>query len=307
MVKNQPGTASVDADGVGFGIAITTVGRWDHLRRLLGDLAAQSLAPRVVAIAHHAGIDSTPELWAVVEEFADKLPIRTAVSARGASRGRNAAAATFTDDVEWILFPNDTSRIDEEFLECLAVYCVEPTNVCAVRFVDSEGSRNKLPAPGSAFDRRTAWGAIEPATAIRRRDFDRVGGFDPSIGTGAETPWQSGEVTDLLFRLAADDGGLRIEWIDELTVRAHTEFAHLTPAERRRKLRNYGRGSGYIYRRWRYPVSAKLKHLLGATLMPLRNPRKFRPLDGLMLFIGRAEGILGRTLGSDTDYRAVLR
>ena len=41
--------------------------------------------------------------------------------------------------------------------------------------------------------------------------------------------------------------------------------------------------------------------------MPLRNPGKFTALDGLMLFIGRAEGVLGRTFGGDTDYRAVLR
>ena len=35
---------------VRIGVAVTTVGRWEPLRELLGDLAAQSLRPRAVAI-----------------------------------------------------------------------------------------------------------------------------------------------------------------------------------------------------------------------------------------------------------------
>jgi len=45
--------ATADSAEVRFGVAITTVGRWDALRELLNDLAAQTHSPHAVAIAHH--------------------------------------------------------------------------------------------------------------------------------------------------------------------------------------------------------------------------------------------------------------
>ena len=291
---------------VKFGVAITSVGRWDHLGTLLGDLAAQSLRPHAVAVAHHGDDDSDEGLSAVLAAYADRLTLHATQSPRGASHGRNAAAAMFGDDVDWLYFPNDTSRLDGDFLERLARHCVAPTTVCAVRFVDPEGSRNELPPRGSPLTRRTVWGAIEPATAILRSDFIRAGGFDPSIGTGAQTPWQSGEITDLLLRMSTK-GDVVVDWIDDITVHAHLEFSHLTPRERRRKLRGYGRGTGYIFRRWNYPAVDKFRHVVGGALMPIRNPAKFRLGDGAMLAVGRAEGILGRTFSGGADYRAVLR
>ena len=288
-----------------IGVAVTTVGRWDELRNLLDDLATQSEPPHAVAIAHH-DVDAQAALDALVQSFSDKLTITTVVSPRGISNGRNAAAATFGDDVDWVYFPNDTSRIDADFLERIAQHATPHTTVCAVRLVDREGARNALPAPGSPLTRRNVWGAIEPATVFRRRDFDRVGRFDPSMGSGAATPWQAGEGTDLLLRMAALQD-FSIEWIPEISVRAHTEFAHLTPGERRRKIRYYGRGSGYVYRRWNYSAWDKFRHVFGAALAPLLKPTKFRPLDGLALLIGRAEGVVGKVLPGNRDNRAIVR
>ena len=276
------------------------------LGRLLDDLARQSKPPHTVAIAYEDHGDVAEGLRKVLQGRADQLTIRTVVKSGSASNGRNMAVATFTDDVEWIYFPTDTTRIDADFLERLSGYCVVPTTVCALRLVDAEGNRNKLPARGSGLTRRNVWQAIMPAMAIRYRDFLRVGGCDPSIGTGADTPWQCGDETDLLLRLAMLDG-FSIEWIDDIAVHAHTDFSHLTPTERRRKLRNYGRGSGYIYRRWNYSAWDKLRLLAGAASLPLRNPAKYRPRDGLMLLIGRAEGILGKKFSGNLDHRATLR
>ena len=237
---------------------------------------------------------------------AGRLRIRTVRKTGSGSKGRNAAVAMFTDDVQWIFFPNDTCRIDTDFLERLSRHCVAPTTVCAMQLVDPEGNRNRLPARGSVFTQRNAWGVIGPAMAIRYRDFLQVGGFDHSLGSGADTPWQSGDETDLLLRLSVLDG-FSIDWIYDIAVQAQTEFSHLSPAERRRKLRSYGRGTGYIYRRWKYSAWSKLGLLGGAALLPLRKPGKYRLRDGLMLLIGRTEGLLGRNFSRNTDYRAVLR
>lgn len=288
-----------------IGIAVTTVGRWDDLRNLLDDLSRQTQPPHAVAIAHH-DVDAAGALDAIVQSFADKLAIATVISPRGISNGRNAAAAMLDNDVDWICFPNDNSRIDNDFLERVARRLSPHTTVCAMKVVDREGARNPLPAPGSELTRRNVWGALEAATMIRRQDFVRAGGFDTSIGSGADSPWQAGEGTDLLLRLSTLDG-FSIEWVPDIEMRVQTAYAHLTPRECRRKLRRYGRGTGYVYNRWNYPAWDRFRHVLGAALMPLREPGKWGLRAGLTLAMGRAEGVFGRVLPGNRDYRAILR
>lgn len=288
-----------------FGIAVTTVGRWDDLSNLLDDLAGQSLPPRAVAIAHHDE-GAVAELDELVRAFGDRLVIATVVSPRGISAGRNAAAGLLGDDIDWLYFPNDTSRIDSDFLERVAQRLTPAATVCAARLVDREGVRNALPPAGSQLSRRNVWGAIEPATLFKRRDFIEVGGFDPEIGSGATTPWQAGEGTDLLLRMSTLDG-FSIEWLHDVAVRAQTEFSHLSPKERRRKIRNYGRGTGYIYRRWEYPAWQRFRHVFGALLAPLRKRGKYRLADAFALAVGRAEGVFGAVLPGDPDTRAIVR
>lgn len=288
-----------------IGVAVTTVGRWDDLRELLGDLARQTQPPRAVAVAHHDEA-AAGELAELVASFSDTLSIRTVLSPRGISNGRNAAAELLGEEVDWLYFPNDTSRVDDDFLERIGRHATPDTTVVAVQLVDREGPRNALPPRGSVLTRRNVWGAIEPATLFNRRAFYRAGRFSPSLGSGADTPWQAGEGTDLLLRMSLRDG-FAIEWIPDIEVRAHTEFAHLSPAERSRKIRFYGRGSGYVYRRWDYPAWDKFRHVFGAVLSPLRKPDKFRPRDGVALMVGRAEGVLGQVAGGNRDHRAIVR
>ncbi|MBO0681407.1 glycosyltransferase [Mycolicibacterium sp. S2-37] len=299
-------TAPVPANPT-FGVGLTTVGRWAELSLLLEDLAGQTRPPDAVAIAHHDGSGTTPEgLDALLQRFGGLLPITVLVSPRGVSNGRNLTAEALGDEVEWLWFPNDTSRIDPDFFERVAGHCTPDRTVVALQLVDREGPRNPLPAPGSPLTRRNAWGAIEPATLFRRRQFLAVGGFDTNRGSGSDGPWQAGEGTDLILRLSEADG-FSIDWVGDIVVHAQTEFAHLPPEERRRKLRNYGRGAGNILRTWRYPLWYKLAHLLAAVLMPIRKPEKFGTRDALALLIGRTEGVLGRPFGARGDHQAILR
>lgn len=288
-----------------IGVAITTVGRWAELRNLLGDLAAQTRRPAAVAIAHHDHAGSA-DLEALIGSFADTLDIKAVMSARGISNGRNAAAAALGDEVEWLWFPNDTNRVDADFLERIARHCVAPTTVCAVQMIDREGPRHPLPPPGTEFTKRTVWGAMEPATILRRDQFVAAGGFNPTLGSGADSPWQSGEGPDLLLRMSALDG-FSVEWVPDIYVHAQTEFAHLPPAERRRKQRNYGRGHGYVLRTWHYPLWYKAAHLIAAALMPVRNPEKFGLRETFALLVGRTEGVLGRPFTRNSDNQAILR
>jgi hypothetical protein len=298
--------ASGDPAAVTFGVVITTIGRWDNIASLFEDLAKQSTPPHTVALAYEDRPDAVEGLSTVLQRYSDKLTIRAIAKTGGGSIGCNKAAAMLTDDVEWMCFLTDRCRVDPDYLERLSEHCVAPTTVCALQLSDAEGDRNKLPPRGSAFTRRNAWSAVVPAMAVKRRDYEEVGGFDPLIGTGADSPWQSGDETDLLLRLSLLDD-FSIDWVQDITVRVHTDFTHLPPAERRRKLRGYGRGTGYIYRRWNYSLFDQLLHLAGAASGPLRNHAKYRVRDALALLIGRTEGLLGRTFSTGSDHRAVLR
>lgn len=299
------GAGGSDEHKVRIGVAVTTVGRWDSLRELLGDLAEQTYPPRLIAVAHH-DVTATAELDDIVKSFADSLEIRTVVSPRGISNGRNAAAAALGDEVDWLWFPNDTTRIDAQTLERLSHHCVPPSTAVAAQLVDREGPRNPLPAPGSALTRRNVWGAMEPATLFERTAFEAAGGWNLALGSGADTPWQSGEGPDLLLRMA-ERKDFAIDWVPDVAIQAQTEFAHLPVHERRRKQRSYGRGHGYVLRTWRYPLWYKAANLVAAALMPLRKPEKFGPGEAFALLVGRAEGVLGRPFSRSDDHRAILR
>jgi Glycosyl transferase family 2 len=298
--RSSPGNSQVPT----FGIVISTVGRWDRVSQVLDDLANQSTPPRTVALAYEN--TAAPGLDNLLERFADRLRLRPAVKSGGYSIGCNTAVAMLDGDVEWICLLTDSCRVDPDFLQRLSEYCVAPATVCAMRLVDAEGDRNKLPPRGSKLTRRNVWSVAVPGMVVRHRDYLKVGGFDATIGTGADSPWQSGDETDLLLKLSLLDD-FAIDWVDDITVHGHTDFSHLTPAERRRKLRSYGRGTGYIHRRWNYPVRDKLRHLAGAASLPFRDHTKYRTTDALALLIGRFEGLLGKKLSLNSDHRAVIR
>jgi hypothetical protein len=301
---SSPGSSSGNSQVPTFGIVISTVGRWDRVSQVLDDLANQSTPPRIVALAYES--TAAPGLDNLLERFAGRLRLRSAVKSGGYSIGCNTAVAMLDGDVEWICLLTDSCRVDPDFLERLSEYCVAPATVCAMRLVDAEGDRNTLPPRGSKLTRRNVWSVAVPGMVVRHRDYLKVGGFDATIGTGADSPWQSGDETDLLLKLSLLDD-FAIDWADDITVHGHTDFSHLTPAERRRKLRSYGRGTGYIHRRWNYPVRDKLRHLAGAASLPLRDHTRYRTKDALALLIGRFEGLLGKKLSLNSDHRAVLR
>ena len=167
---------------VRIGVAVTTVGRWDRFASYSSDLAAQSLRPRAVAIAHHDPADNA-DLDALVESFADTLEIITVVSPCGISNGRNAAAATFGDDVEWLWFPNDTSRIDADFLERVSRHLSlqQPCALCRWSIGKVQGIHFPPRVQGDPAHCLGSDGAGDPIQARRIRRGRRI---QPGPGLG---------------------------------------------------------------------------------------------------------------------------
>lgn len=289
-----------------LGFVVTTLGRLEAIDRLLGSLDSRlEPADRLVIVAQdHA--DDVRALVAVHPTLAASTVVTT--SARGASRGRNAGVAALDDPQALLCFPNDTTWFPEGTVEALREADAAGLMAGAMVVADENGPKFTLPKPGTPLDRWNVWSVIEMGLVMRRTVFDDAGGFDEGIGTGATTPWQAGEATDLLLRLQRDQPVVSgsFSWLPHVVVGGISDSRGLAPGERRRKLRAYGRGLGRLAVQHRYPLWWRGAFVAGGLLFGLRHSDIARPVDGAWVFLGRMEGILGRALGA-TPVEAVTR
>lgn len=282
-------------------LSVTTLGRIDPLRTLLQSLQGQlRTTDRVVIVAQ----DHLDEVRALAAEFRPTLGdgLRVATSARGASLGRNTGVSIGAEGLEdaLLMFPNDTTWFPEGAIAAIREG-IQDAEAGAVTVVTSSGPRFVLPAPGTPLDAGTVWKVIEMGLVMRLGLFRRLGGFDESIGTGAPTPWQAGEVTDLLMRARLLDGSLErsFRWIPDpqAAVGGIEETSGLTSGERRRKLRAYGRGVGHVFRIHDFPLWHRLRFAAAGLLIGVLRPHEYTVGDGLAAVLGRSEGLTGRPLG----------
>ena len=283
-----------------LGLVVSTLGRAEPLERLLRSLSAQVRPEdRIVLVAQ----DNRDEVERLAEGFRDAaMTIDVTTSPRGASRGRNAGVAALPPGERLLHFPNDTTWFPDGSVEAIRTAAGEAA-AGALTVVDEHGPKFVLPPAGTPLDRWNVWSVIEMGLVMRRSVFDELGGFDPDLGTGAPTPWQAGEATDLLLRMAErrPDLATAFGWLPpDVAVGGIADPAGLTSGERRRKLRAYGRGLGRLVVRHPYPWWWRFAFLFGGLAFGLRHRSTNTPGDGWWVFLGRAEGMLGRTLGGPT-------
>ncbi len=279
------------------GIVVSTLGRVDAVDALLTSLHGEvKPGDRVVVVAQGA----RGELADVIAAYASRgLDCELTESARGASLGRNTGARLLGDTVDVLHFPNDTSHYPPGTLDAIRA-SVEATPLAALTAMGGSEPKSVLPEPGTALDLYNAWAIIEMGLIIRASTFAELGGFDEGIGTGAPTPWQAGEATDLVLRALDCLGPQCLTWLPaSVTLDGIEEARGLTPHERRRKLRAYNRGLGLVVRRWNYPLPWTVAFVGGGLAWSLRH-RGYAPIDGWAVFVGRIEGFRGKTWGRGT-------
>ncbi|WP_431795794.1 glycosyltransferase family 2 protein [Microbacterium enclense] len=282
-----------------IGFVVTTLGRIAPLRALLTSLADQ-LRPgdHVVLVAQGAQED----VAALAAEFAaNGVPVTATTSGRGASLGRNTGVAALPEGDAVVTFPNDNTTYPPGTVRALHA-AVDDAGFLAGGFTswDERGPKTTLPAPGTPLDKYNVWSVIEMGILIRRSLFDAVGGFDEDLGPGSVTPWQVAEGTDLLLRAMAHDRRLLSEfrWLPaDVHVDGISTGFGLSSAERRRKLRAYGRGTGRTFAAHDYPLWWRVAFTGAGLLYGIRNPKPITLADGWPMFLGRLEGTLGRTFG----------
>ncbi len=274
-----------------IGLAVTTIGRDDALRELLRSAAQGRRRPSIVVFANQSGRRL---------ELGDDhpFPVHVVASAGGASRGRNDACRGL-GQVDYVGFPNDDTRMAADTLEDVlrAFEDFEHPDAIAVSMWESGAPRFALPADGVLLDRRTVWRALEATIFCSARAVADGRPFDPCLGTGCATPWQSGEGTDFLLRIM--DRGGHVVSARSARVIGPGERRELSRSQYMRKVRAYQRGTGYVFRRHRYNLVQKTRLVLAPWARWAISGERSR--FGLRLAavssIGRLEGLLGRCSG----------
>ena len=279
-----------------IGLVITTLGREQGLRRLLQSLVGQVASGDVIMMVAQRNLQGVKNLATEFASIGCEIVVTT--SPLGASRGRNAGVAALPASADYLLhFPNDTTWFPPGIIAGIRS---TPTGAGAgaLTVTDENGPKFHLPVPGTRLDRWNVWTVIEMGLVIRRSVFTRLGGFTESIGTGASTPWQSGEATDLLLRLIKTHAADSFVWLPaDIAIGGISDPHGLSNGERRRKLRTYARGFGRLLSVWHYPLYWRAAALAGGLLFGVRNRSAFQAADGWWVFMGRFEGLTGRCFG----------
>jgi hypothetical protein len=288
-----------------LGFIVSTLGRVEPLTKLLSSLTHQLIeGDQLVIVAQKNG----KAVREMLKDFST-LPIIVTTSERGLSLGRNTGVQNLPDGDFVLQFPNDTTWFPDGVVSRIrAAVSNSEFSFGSMTVFDAHGPRANLPSPGTSLNTVTVWKALEVGLLIRRREFEKLDGFDVSIGTGANSPWQSGEGTDLILRALAKWPSLahRFLWLPgTISIGTATETYNLSTSERRQKLIAYGRGMGWVARKHHCPLEWKLKRLLGRATVGIRRP-EYELFDGLWGFIGVLEGLLGRTF-CHKPYQAVFK
>lgn len=282
---------------------VPTIGRPAPLQRLFASLEGQLEPGDRIAIATVGDVDDIRSLAATFDFPAGCITVTK--SPWGISTARNLAAASLESSVQFLLFPNDTSWFDSDFVEKFKLLNVSETGG-AIEVVDEAGPKFVLPATGTPLTKANVWQVVEPGLFMDHGIFRSLGGFNEDFGTGGPTPWQSGEGTELLLRWMTHSSAPSFRWLTELKVHGVSDASGLSPSQRRRKLRAYARGYGRLLTLGEFSVQQRLKAAIGGWLFGLRKGATYSAADGLWVGLGRFEGLSGITLRRpQTSVRAV--
>lgn len=182
-------------------LIVPTFGRYAEVERLFVSLERQTCKDfQVVLVDQNLDDRLTP----LCTKFQEKLNILYVKDkGRGASRARNIGFEY--SNAEIILWPDDDCWYPPDLIENVN-YCFS-THSEMVGIIGKLLDKNRQPH-SRWFPKKeriaklmdTFTFAAEPVLAFQRLAFSQLGGFDPSLGTGSQSPWAAGEGTDLCVR-----------------------------------------------------------------------------------------------------------
>ena len=274
-----------------FSLIMATLGRTHEVDGFLASLDAQSYRDFELIV-----VDQNPDdrLVPLLKPRRERFPLIYLRSAPGLSLARNIGLRRATGEV--VGFPDDDCRYSPHFLDWIARFLKEHPRADGIsgRVADEDGSSDARfdPAPGP-IDLANAWRRTSSVSLfVRKRVVETVGGFDETLGVGAETPWRGAE--DIDYALRAVRAGFEIRYDPDLVV-FHPNPLRYGYRKLAGRAHAYGAGIGRVWRKHDYPTRLVTYHLLrplGGAVLSIVTGRRDKALFHWSAFRGRLYGWL---------------
>lgn len=239
--------------GPTLSLVVSTLGRSVELITLFQSLERQDAKSFEVIVVDQNDDD---RIVPIVDMFSKTLTIRhlRKDGLLGLNRGRNQGWKAALG--RYVLFPDDDCWYPPTFLSHgMALAEKSDADFVTGRAADAGGRDVNGRYASAAHDitRQNAWvSGIEWVLFVRRACITQLGGFDENIGAGAASPWQAGDLQELLLR--GLKCGLRGVY-DPTLIGHHAELDIITPDDKMIvKGRGYARGMGYVLRKSGFSV-----------------------------------------------------
>lgn len=251
------------ADELMIDLVVGSIGRFDHLRRLATSLSSQSHRNFKLIVVEQVDPAGAEDLLAQFPAIRSQV----VTSERGLSRARNRGLRDCSGDV--VAFPDDDCWYEEGTLAKAAERFAQESDLdmlIGVIRTESSSAFYQTPDYPMMLDRKNVWRVgFSAATFLRTSVIHRIGLFDPMLGVGSGTPYQSGEETDFLLR--GIDAGLR-GMFDPSVIVGHPAAEKTEGRLSPQTGHGYGMGMGVVLRRhsyhWSRGLWATIRPLIGA-------------------------------------------
>jgi hypothetical protein len=272
---------------------VSTLGvRLPQLARLLDSIQEQA--------AHGLVLISDQSSDGAVRQLAEKYCFtRVIATGRGLSIGRNACLETLDtlglDESTLVLFPNDNTSYPPAVLSEISSRMASlGLDVLSGRLEYADGSAPfPVPSGRTVLGAQTATFALSATIAVRSSWFIKGMRFDESLGSGASSPYQAGEETDLLLRLIK--AGARVELHSDLVIHGDDATATLPIAQQIRKTWGYSRAHTHVLRRHglsRGNLARSLVRPLMRTILSMAVLDFRHAVIAMTRFLGRCRGLV---------------
>ena len=184
-----------------FSIIISTINRVGELNLLFESLIRQTYKDFEVIIVDQ---NTDERLIPVVERYSSSVNITHINSqSRGASRGRNIGIVNSQGEIA--IFPDDDCVYPPDLLELSVLSFGKNQGArCLIgMLIDPQGKPHSRWYPEKttlATNLSALVIGFEPVLIIQRSLINKLEGFDETIGIGSQTPWGSGEGSDMCIR-----------------------------------------------------------------------------------------------------------
>jgi len=230
-----------------FSLIVATINRKNELNRLIKSLVQQSYNHFELIIVDMNNDEN--EIASLVSEIHKiKIRIFRPYKKLGASAARNFGSKYAIGNI--LTFPDDDCWYETNVLFKISnLFNTVKTDVISCSSLDPENNKSNVNFPSKSCY-LNFWnihkGGIEYTVFFKKKSFFDFNGFNENIGIGSNGIFQSGEITDLLYKI--NKAKLDIYFNDEIKIFHPFKDIYNSKDVSIEREALYSAGAGYVFR-----------------------------------------------------------